>query len=150
MLSARMITISICVSCGSNWAADSFVGSWKLNAAKSHLTGAREPLAMVIDIARQEGAVGWDEEGLDSSGKTHKVGYGFNAVQDSVELPDGHTLLLRRINDDSIACTRKHNGKIIGTEQRVISKDGTRLMIVVSGTKETGEEFYVIAVYDRQ
>ncbi len=94
--------------------------------------------------------MGWDEEGLDSRGKPRKLGYGFNAIQDSVELPDGHTLLLRRINDDSIACTRKHNGKIIGTEQRVISQDGTKLMIIASGTKETGEGFYVIAVYDRQ
>lgn len=147
---AGMITIMICVSCGCGWTADSFVGSWKLNASKSHLPGAPEHLATAIDIARQEGAMGWDEEGLDSRGKPRKLGYGFNAIQDSVELPDGHTLLLRRINDDSIACTRKHNGKIIGTEQRVISQDGTKLMIIASGTKETGEGFYVIAVYDRQ
>lgn len=146
----RIVTIIVWVSCCCSWAADSFVGSWKLNVAKSHLTGAPQPLAATIDIERQEGAVGWSEEGLDSRGKPQKVGYGFNAFQDSVDFRDGHTLLLRRVNDDAIACTRKLNGKIIGTEQRVVSQDGTRLMIVASGTKDTGEGFYIIAIYDRQ
>lgn len=135
--------------------ADPFVGTWKMNPAKSKFGAgpARKsetrivvssPNGMKIDVDRTnaDGTNQQFEYTANLDGKSYPITgsgpYGADAI--SVNLTSPNT----------IKSTLTRGGKVVATGTSVVSKDGKSLTITAKGTDEKGKTSGSTVVYDKQ
>jgi len=135
--------------------ADSFLGTWKMNPAKSKFGAgpARKsetrivvssPNGMKIDVDRTnaDGSNQQFEYTTTLDGKSYPITgsgpYGADAI--SVNLTSPNTL----------KSTLTRGGKVVATGTSVISKDGKTLTITAKGTDASGKTSSSIVIYDKQ
>ena len=121
------------------WAADPFVGTWKLNSEKSKLTGGppREPRPPRVIEA--EGAnLRFDD---------------FTFYLDGTERAQGNLLQTNRRLDPRrlISVGRdKESGSVVFEALRFGSHDGRTMTMTSYTTNKAGERFHNLFVYERQ
>jgi hypothetical protein len=133
-------------------AAENWVGSWKLNAAKSQGGSG----AIKIDTLKFEATadgIKLTSEGTDPQGK--KVQAGYTSKFDGKEVkwtgnPMADTAAPKKIDDNSYENTWKLGGKGTVTAKVAVSKDGKTLTVTQDGTGPNGEKVHSVSVYDRQ
>jgi hypothetical protein len=134
---------------------DPFLGTWKLNVAKSKFGAgpARKsetrivvstPTGMKIDVDRTnaDGTNQQFEYTANLDGKSYPITgngpYGADAISVNLSAPN------------TIASTLTKAGKVVATGTSVVSKDGKTLTISAKGTDEKGKTYSSISVYDKQ
>jgi hypothetical protein len=65
-------------------------------------------------------------------------------------LPDADTVSLTKINDFTVDCTYKKNGKVVKNERLVVSSDGKRATVFRKGTDPVKPDFEIVSVWDKQ
>ena len=132
---------------GENW-----VGTWKVNAAKSKVsTGGL--FAQTLKFEATPAGIKLTSDGTDAQGKP--VHGGYTSKFDGKDVPwDGNpmadTACPKRIDDNSYENVWKKGGKATVTATVSVSKDGKTLTVTQSGTDVQGAPFKSVAVYDRQ
>jgi hypothetical protein len=134
------------------FAANTSLGTWKLNEAKSKLSaGLPKNLTVVYE------AVGDDikatVEGVDAQGKpTHNEWTGkFDGKDYPVTGdPSSDARAYKTINDNSLELTVKKDGKVTITGRIVTSADGKTRTLTASGTDSAGKKVHSTSVYDKQ
>jgi hypothetical protein len=133
-------------------AADGFIGTWKLNEAKSKLgPGAPKNNTVVYEAAGDSVKVTID--GTDADGKpTHNEWTGkFDGKDYPVTGdPTSDARALKKVNDNTITFTVKKGGKVTTTGSIVLSADGKTRTVTTSGTDAKGNKVSGTAVYDKQ
>jgi len=133
-------------------AADAFMGTWKLNEAKSKLgPGSRKNNTVVYEASGNNVKVTAD--GTDSDGRpAHNEWTGkFDGKDYPVTGdPTADTRSYKMVNDRTLTLTDKKNGKTTITGRVVVSADGKSRTVTVSGTDATGKKFHRTAVSDKQ
>jgi len=133
-------------------AADAFMGTWKLNEAKSKLgPGSRKNNTVVYEASGNNVKVTAD--GTDSDGRpAHNEWTGkFDGKDYPVTGdPTADTRSYKMVNDRTLTLTDKKNGKTTITGRVVVSADGKSRTVAVSGTDATGKKFHRTAVSDKQ
>ena len=133
-------------------AADAFMGTWKLNEAKSKLgPGSRKNNTVVYEASGNNVKVTAD--GTDSDGRpAHNEWTGkFDGKDYPVTGdPAADTRSYKMVNDRTLTLTDKKNGKTTITGRVVVSADGKSRTVTVSGTDATGKKFHRTAVSDKQ
>jgi hypothetical protein len=137
-------------------AADPWVGTWKLNPAKSTAPGGRLPHANSTNIIEIQGeTMHLISDQTDSTGKLEHVEY--RAKLDGKEYPvkttppgpQPYTISLKRIN----ARTREFV-EVIGTftikGRDVLSEDGKSFSRIVNSKDAEGHDTSVIQVFEKQ
>ena len=148
-----MLTLALCFVAGAVCAASNpFMGTWKLNEAKSKITpGTAKNVTVVYEAAGDQIKVTVD--GLDGEGKpAHNEWTGkFDGKDYAVTGdPASDMRAVKTINDHTVELTVKKDGKVTATGKNVVSADGKTRTIKTTGTGPKGEKFMNTGVYDKQ
>ena len=132
------------------WAADSNVGTWKMNTAKSKLSQGPGNQSMTLTIVGVGNGIHLTGEGTDADGKPIHVEY--SAKYDGKDnpakgLPYGETGALKRSDQNSIEATMKKGGVLTMTVTSTVSADGKTRTSVFKGKNAQGQEVNNTVVY---
>lgn len=135
-------------------AADAFIGTWKLNVAKSKFEGTA-PKAVSVAVVEKGADYDVTVTGTDDAGKPISVKYTFPMKGGPVHYAEGApatgaTAVTKRANATTIDSTSTVNGKEVGSTHATLSADGKTLTRVVKGTDASGKSFTNTEVYERQ
>ena len=141
------LAMGVTASAGENW-----VGSWKLNAAKS--TPATSGLR--VDTLKFESTpegIKLTSLGTDAQGKAIQAGY--TSKFDGKDVPWAGNPMAdsaapKKIDDNSYENSWKMKGKGTVTAKVVVSKDLKTLTVTQDGTDPQGGKVHSVTVYDRQ
>lgn len=132
-------------------AADAFLGNWKLNEAKSKLTGGPKNTTVVYEAAADSIKITTD--GTDPQGKpAHSEWTGkFDGKDYPVSGdPSADARAYTKVNDHTLTFENKKGGKVGLSGRITVSADGKTRTVHVSGTGPDGKKFTSTAVYDKQ
>lgn len=137
-------------------AGDPWVGTWKLNPAKSKAPGGRLPHPSSTNIIEIQGeTMHLISDQTDATGKLEHVEY--TAKLDGKEYPvkatppgpQPYTISLKRINSRT-----REFVEVIGTftikGQDVLSEDGKSFSRIVNSKDAKGQDTSIIQVFDKQ
>jgi hypothetical protein len=146
--------IGVAITAIGMFGADSMLGTWKYNAAKSKttITNPIKSLTSVLE-ATPDGGVRMTRSGQLADGTP--VNYSFTFKYDGKEYPvtgaPFDTVSLKRIDANTTSFeTRKTGGKYHTTGRTVISKDGKTLTQTSKGTNAEGKPVSSTTVADKQ
>ena len=135
-------------------AADSFVGTWKLNLAKSKYKPGPGPKSLTVKYEANGDGIKATSEGVNPEGQPIATQYA--ASYDGQETPVTGTgapydmIALKRIDASTVELTTKKDGKVVSKGKRVVSKDGKVMTVTTTGTNAKGEPTNNVMVYDKQ
>jgi hypothetical protein len=134
------------------FAGENWVGTWKLNEAKSKL-GSGAVRAQTLKFEATAAGIKLTSEGTDAQGKPMQGGY--TSKFDGKDVPwagnpMADTAAAKRIDDNSYENVWKKGGKVTVTAKVSVSADGKTLTVTQSGTDPQGAAVSSMAVYDRQ
>ena len=134
--------------------ADPFVGTWKLNVAKSTYSPGPAPKSATSTYAaagkgykitvRSEPASGPAQEWTytsDLDGKDAPV---------SGNNPNADTVAVKRIDANTLESVGKKGGKVMTTQKNVVAPDGKTRTVTTTGTNAQGQKVNNVAVYEKQ
>lgn len=150
---ATVLTLVLCfVGVALCIAADGFMGTWKLNEAKSKIgPGAPKNSTVVYEAAGDSVKVTVD--GTDSEGKPlHSEWTGKFDGNDYPVTGDPSVDMrsIKKVDDHTLTATQKKDGKVTTTARIVLSADGKTRTVAASGTDAKGKKISSTAVYDKQ
>ena len=133
-----------------------FIGTWKLNTAKSKYNPGPAPQSITRTVEAQGSGVKYSSEG--TAGDGSHVSYSYTANYDGKDNPisgtgapnGADTIAIKRVNANTQSTTLKKAGKVVQTSQAVVSKDGKVTTITSKGTNVKGEPTNNVAVWDKQ
>lgn len=148
-----MLTVVLCLVAGAAWAASNpFMGTWKLNEAKSKIAaGTAKNMTVVYEAAGDQ--IKATVDGLDADGKPmHNEWTGkFDGKDYAVTGdPSSDARAAKMIDDHTVELTVKKGGKVTATGKNVVSADGKTRTLNTTGTDAKGNKFKNVAVYDKQ
>jgi len=138
---------------GAATAADSWLGMWKANPAKSTYSPGPAPKSTVARMEAWEGGLKGSTDGVGADDKpTHTE---FAGKFDGKDYPyKGNpaydAISLKRVDDNTYEVALKSKGKVMLTIRNVISKDGKTRTQTSTGTDAQGHAIKNVVVFDRQ
>ena len=152
--SLALALAALVATTGALGAADHWLGTWKLNLAKSRYNPPElAPRSQTIKREAVEGGMKIVTDGVDAQGKvTHNE---YSAKFDGKDYPwtgqaNADTIALLRIDDEYYEAIWKLKGEVTITSNTVVSKDGNTLTTTQSGKDAQGRVVLNMAVFDRQ
>jgi hypothetical protein len=134
------------------FAADSHMGTWKLNEAKSKFTPETTKFTTVT-FKNTLGNIKTTQDGISGDGKPIHVewsgkfdGKDYPVTGD----PNVDTRSYAKVDDRTLHVTAKKNGQVVATAHTVVSADGKSRTATVTGTTAKGKKFKNVVVYDKQ
>jgi hypothetical protein len=151
---AVMLILALCfISAAASYAADeAFMGTWKLNEAKSKFSaGAPKNNTVVYEPSGDSVKCTIEGTGPDGAA-THNEWTGKFDGKDYPVSGDANedTRALKKVNDHTLAITVKKEGKIVETGRIVVSADGKTRTVTTHGMDAMGMKISSTAVYDKQ
>ena len=147
------ITLALCfVGAALCLAADGFLGTWKLNEAKSKLTAGTQKNSTVVYSAMGDNMM-VTIDGTDAAGKpSHSEWTGKFDGKDYPVTGDSSSdaRSVKKIDDHTLTFTVKKGDKVLFTGQIVLSADGKSRTVTTEGTDASGKKIAATAVYDKQ
>ena len=135
-------------------AADSNIGTWKMNAAKSKFDPGPAPKSQTLKIeAWGADGVKYTADGTDGEGKPSH--WEMQAKYDGKFVPfkgnpDADMLAYKRIDANTVEATTQLNGKVMGTSRIVVSADGKTRTLTQTGKNAKGQDVHNTVVYEKQ
>jgi hypothetical protein len=133
-------------------ADDPFLGTWKLNEAKSKLSPNAPKNTTVVYQAAGD-AVKITTDGTDAQGKPiHSEWTGkFDGKDYPVSNdPAADARAYQKVDDHTLAFDNKKDGKATLSGRITVSADGKSRTVMLSGTGPDGKKFISTAVYDKE
>jgi len=134
---------------------DAFLGTWKMNAAKSKYTNPPAPKELIRKLDTEGDSIKYTYTGTAADGSS--ISYGFTVKYDgkdypvSGSMPGGADMIaIKKTGANSLLATQKKGGKAIGTAKVQLSKDGKTATVTASGTDESGKSVSYVSVYEKQ
>ena len=135
-------------------AADSNIGTWKLNLAKSKFSPGPAPKSQTLKIeAWGADSVTYTADGVDAEGKPSH--WELQAKYDGKFVPfkgnpDSDMLAYKRIDANTVEATTTLKGKPAQVTKIVVSADGKTRTLTQTGKNAKGETVKNVVVYDKQ
>ncbi len=116
-------------------AEDPFIGTWKLNPAKSKFTGDS------LTFEKTAGGMRWSA-----------AGESYEFKMDGADAPAvfGYTAAWKQVTDRTWETANKLGGKLLSTDYLTLSADGKTLTMETKGTKPDGTSYADSTVYKRE
>lgn len=153
MFKTLFVGAILAIGTSAAFAADSVVGTWKLNPAKSTFSPGPAPksqtrtyaetpqgLTMTMKTTAADGTESTSTLTFKDDGKFYPI----------TGNPDFDSVSVKRVDASTINSTQTKAGVTVGTAVRSVSKDGKTLTFTLKGTHATGVKFDDVSVYDRQ
>ncbi len=135
-------------------AADHFLGTWKLDPAKSTYTPGPTPMSLTSVYSSEGDWIVIKTNGIAADGTSTSLSNRYK--RDGKDYPwnvsdGGNMTISAKLTDDyhSVA-TIKRDGKPASTSKTTISKDAKIRTMVSEGTNADGKKFSNVAVFNRQ
>jgi hypothetical protein len=135
-----------------------FIGTWKLNLAKSEFTGTPAPKSETRTVEAQGTGAKYTFDGIAGDGS--HIAYTFTTNYDGkwkdsaifgVGFPNGADIVaVRRVNANKTRSTAKKTGKVVQTTTAEVSSDGKVTTLTSKGTNAQGQETSSTTVWDKQ
>lgn len=143
----------LAVSASSALAADAWMGTWKLNLAKSKYAAGQAPKSQTIKFEATPAGTKLSAEGVTAGGEAMKATY--TSKWDGTDVPwtgnpDADTAAPKKVDDNTYTNVWKKGGKATVNAKVVVSADGKTLTVTQTGTNAKGEAVSTTGVYDRQ
>jgi len=135
------------------FASENWVGSWKLNAAKSTFGSAAIARTQTLKFEATPAGIQLTSEGTDAQGKPMQGQYTSKFDGKDVAWtgnPTADMACPKRIDDNSYENVWKSGGKPTMTARVVVSEHNKLLTITQTPTDPHGAASGSVAVYDRQ
>jgi hypothetical protein len=135
-------------------AADSNLGTWKMNPAKSKFDPGPAPKSQTLKIeAWGADGVKYTADGMDGDGKPSH--WEMQAKYDGKFVPfkgnpDADMLAYKRIDANTVEATTQLNGKVMGKSRIVVSADGKTRTLTQTGKNAKGQDVHNTVVYEKQ
>ena len=144
--------VSLWVGAGAAVAGDNWVGTSKLNAAKSQLS-ANAVRAQTLKFEATPAGIKLTSDGTDAQGKLMHGGY--TSKFDGKDVPWAGNPMAdvacpKKVDDNTYENVWKQGGKATVTAKVTVSADGKTLTVTQTGTDPQGAKVSSVAVYDRQ
>jgi hypothetical protein len=136
--------------------ANPFLGSWKMNPAKSKFTGVAGPKSLGREVVAQGEGAKITYSGVNAEGKA--IDYSFTSNYDGKDAaitgsgaPGGaDAVAIKRTGANTTEAVLKKDGKEIGKSSSSVSKDGKVTTTKGTGKGPDGKDFSTVVVYDKQ
>ncbi|MEY2504874.1 MAG: hypothetical protein QOG27_1154 [Verrucomicrobiota bacterium] len=130
---------------------DAFMGTWKLNEAKSKI-GAGMPKNTTVVYAQSGDEVTITVDGVDGGKAVHHVWKGkFDGKDYAATGTDTHTTrAYTKVDANTLTYAVKKDGKDVGKGKVVIAADGKSRTVTETNMGKDGKEATTTAVYDKQ
>ena len=133
-----------------------FVGTWKLNVAKSKFEPGPAPKSLTRTIVAQGEGAKYSFEGVNADGTP--ISYGFTVHYDGKDCPitgagmpgGADTIAIKRVGTNKAEATLKKGGKEIGKSEVEVSNDGKTSTVKAKGKTADGTEYSTDSVYEKQ
>jgi hypothetical protein len=150
---AVAVCAAVLVSASLALAGDNWIGTWKVDVAKSKYSPGPAPRSATLKYESTPAGIRLSTEIVDAEGKLTRGG--FTAKFDGKEVPlagnpNADTGSPRRIDDNTYENVWKKAGKVTITARGVVSADGKTLTITQTGTDVQGRAVDNTVVFDRQ
>ena len=147
-----VMAVALCLLAVAVCFANTNLGIWKLNAAKSNFApGATQNHTVVYEAAGDQVKIIVD--GTDAAGKPihHEWTGKFDGKEYAVTGdPAADARSYTEVDANTLAMTVKKDGKVTVTGRIVVSADGKTRTITLTGTDADGKKVTNTAVYDKQ
>lgn len=147
------LCLGILLSGSTLLAADNWLGTWKLNVAKSKYVSAPAPKSLTLKFEMSQDAITLTSDGVNAEGQpTHGT---YTSKFDGTDVPwtgnpDADTASPKRIDANNYENGWKKDGKATLNAKAVVSKDGKTLTVTQKGTNAKGETVNTTSVYEKQ
>jgi len=131
---------------------DPAIGNWQLNLAKSKYAPGTAPANLRVTVEAAGQGVKVTATTIRQNGQ--KIVVDYTAYLDGKDYPvngspDYDSVSLRR-NGNMVEGTRKRNGKVVQTYQRIVSEDRKTMTVATTGSDAAGNTLNSVAVFDRR
>ena len=133
-------------------AADSFIGTWKLNESKSKIAaGTPKNQTVVYEAAGDSTKVTIDGTAPDGTPRHSEWTGKFDGRDYPVSgNPSEDMRSAKMINGHTFDVVSKKDGKVVLTAHIVVAPDGKTRTVTTHGTDAKGKKYTNVAVYDKQ
>ena len=134
-------------------AADSVLGTWTLNLAKSKFTPGPAPKSQTRTYTETADGVSLKVSGVaaDGSAISQESTYQYDGKTYPISgAADYDGLAVKRVYGSTAKSTMSKGGKPIGTTVRTVSGHGKVLTLTTKGEAADGKPFDWVAVFDKQ
>jgi hypothetical protein len=134
-------------------AAENWIGTWKLNTARSKFSPRPGPQSQTLKWEKTAEGIRQTSDTVDADGKAGHGSYlsKFDGKDVAWEgNPNADKATAKKIDDNLFVNTWTLAGKQTITAKVRVSKDGKTLMVSQTGRNAKGETVHSIAVYDKQ
>jgi hypothetical protein len=134
------------------FAADTVVGTWKLNVAKSKFSGPALKSSTRVYAETADGTT-LDQKMAGADGKEMSMHVTIKYDGKDYPItgnPDADSVAAKVIDAHTSNFTLKKGGKVAGTVHRVVSADGKTLTVTNKGTHADGKAYDDTLVFDKQ
>jgi hypothetical protein len=147
-----LLVLAFCGFAASLWAADPFVGTWKMNPTKSTFIGQPVNNYTVI-IEAQGNGLKLIQDRVEADGKVTHIE--FTAKYDGKDYPltgnpDADTVSYTKPNANTTEYVYKKNGKEVYDGRAVVSKDGKTMTRTLKGKNAQGQDFTYSMFLEKQ
>jgi hypothetical protein len=150
----RNAALAVCFFAVAALAAENpFIGTWKMNADKSKMSGADALQNVTVQYEMDGESLKASVQGTTTQGQAENFTY--EATLDgkpgtATGSSTFDTITLQKVGPNVIKATAKKGDKAIYMDRRVVSKDGKTLTISRTGTDSQGKKYQSTIVFDRQ
>jgi hypothetical protein len=149
------LTLAVSLFATALSAADNrFLGTWKVNTAKSEFSPGPAPKELTVTFAQDGDQIRRTTEGVNGEGQPIKTDSSikWDGQDHPVTNPDGTpmTVAVKMVDDNTVEYTVKMNGKVTTTGRAVLSKDGKTVTSTETGVNAKGEKVRNVVVSERQ
>ena len=133
---------------------DPFVGSWRLNIAKSKYSPGPAPKSQTstYETAGQGYKISVKIE--PASGSAQEWSYTSNLDGKDTPItgnnPNADTTAVKRIDAQTLESVMKKGGKVTMTQRNVVSADGKTRTVTTTGTDGQGQKVNNVVVFEKQ
>jgi hypothetical protein len=135
------------------FAADSFVGSWRLNGSKSKYTAGMPPKEETIVIQETGGQMFVAMTGTAPNGVPLAASYKIPTVGGTAKATGDlfDSVTAKRVNDTTLEISYMKAGKEIRAVRSTLAKDGNTLTVtILRGMDSQGKPVKGVSVFDKQ
>lgn len=145
---------SLVVALGTIALAQSNIGTWTLNVARSKYSNNNPPKSATLKIEGSGNVTVTTVDLAASDGSTQhwswRSAYDGRDVPISGNNPNADTASRRRVSPSTTETTFKKGGKITTVNTAVVSADGTTMTVTAKGTDAQGNAVLNVQVYEKR
>jgi hypothetical protein len=149
LITALLLALAVIAVAADN----SFVGTWKMNLAKSKINSGPAPKREIVTFTAQDNGLKLVVDGIDSKGKAYHVVYAAKFDGKDYALTgftDADTVAINRMDANTFYELFKKAGKQVVSARLVVSKAKKTLTRTTEEKNAKGQAVSDIDVYDKQ